>query len=897
MMAAPPKPPAPAAGLTPEQAAAVERRSGDLLLAAGAGSGKTKVLTERFVRAVLDDDVDPARILAVTFTEKAASELAERIRGALVAAERPELARRADEGWIGTLHSLCARILRSHPLAAGLDPRFVVLDEVVAARLASESWDTALAGWVREHCGRADALLAAYGAWGLRQAMTGAHDQLRSRGVPVELPAPPPVPDVAAAGRMMRAALDNARAAIAAAECPVPAEAGPALVRCGEELDALEASAWTALPAPLALEALLLPRNGGKVMKEEPCLHYREALEALTQACLDARAVGDLPFLDDLLLRFAGAYATAKGDHGGLDFADLELGGRDLLRARADLRAGYREQFASIMVDEFQDTNHVQLDLLELLADDNLFTVGDAQQAIYGFRHADVEIFRARRATLGERGAALRLSVSFRATPALLRAVNAAFAEELEDFEPLRPPDGTDPASPDDEPSVELLLADLAQEWPAEQVAPAGTPPTAATWRVAEARLLARRVAELVAQGRRRNEIVVLLRATGDLSTYSGALEDEGGATYVIGGRGVWAQHEVQDMVAWLSVVANPRDELRLYEVMASPLVGASADALAALAAAARQARRDPWSVLVEDDGAEPPSGADTAPGRAPTAHLEDPALDAPTPPPGPSPLSLLDPAERETLARFAAWAGAERAGAPHRSLEALVERALVRAGYDLRILRAPGGPRRLANVRKLMRLAREWEADAGRDLRGFLDLVAERVGEDAAEAREGEAPVEGEGLDAVRLMTIHRAKGLEFPVVCVADLGRRRPNRESEMLRLGDDGRRVGVRIAVPGGGRARPALAYAELGEELREREQAEERRLFYVAATRAREHLVLSGAVNAGRWPANGAAVAPVSWLGPAFVPGLPARLEAGDRSGEAAETGASWRIVGP
>ena len=155
-------------------------------------------------------------------------------------------------------------MLRIHPLAAGLDPRFVVLDEVVAARLASEAWDTALASWAREHGGRADELIAAYGVWGLRQAMTGAHGELRSRGARSQLPPAPPAPDVAAAGREMRAALDGARAAIAAAEGAVPEEAGPTLVRCGEELDALEARRRTALPAPLALEALLLPRNGGE---------------------------------------------------------------------------------------------------------------------------------------------------------------------------------------------------------------------------------------------------------------------------------------------------------------------------------------------------------------------------------------------------------------------------------------------------------------------------------------------------------------------------------------------------------------------------------------------------------------------------------------------------------
>ena len=134
-----------------------------------------------------------------------------------------------------------------------------------------------------------------------------------------------------------------------------------------------------------------------------------------------------------------------------------------------------------------------------------------------------------------------------------------------------------------------------------------------------------------------------------------------------------------------------------------------------------------------------------------------------------------LEVGDRDLLARFADWFAIERTAAARAGIEELIDRAVERTGYDLAVLAMPGGPRRLANVRKLMRLAREHEAAHGPDLRGFLDLVGSRAqpGFGAGEARESEAPVEGEALDAVRLMTIHRAKGLEFEVVCVADLGR----------------------------------------------------------------------------------------------------------------------------
>ena len=181
-------------------------------------------------------------------------------------------------------------------------------------------------------------------------------------------------------------------------------------------------------------------------------------------------------------------------------------------------------------------------------------------------------------------------------------------------------------------------------------------------------------------------------------------------------------------------------------------------------------------------------------------------------------------------------------------------------------MLARAGGERRLANLRKLMRLAREYERAEGRDLRGFLAYAATR---DVAAAREGEAPLESEGLDAVRLMTIHRAKGLEFPVVCVADLGRQGGGR-TERLLLGADGS-VGLRLSTPGGGGTVPALAYERLAAEAAEEEDAEERRLFYVAMTRACDRLILSGTADPEKQSAPRPGGPPLDWIAPALLGG--------------------------
>jgi ATP-dependent exoDNAse (exonuclease V) beta subunit len=217
----------------------------------------------------------------------------------------------------------------------------------------------------------------------------------------------------------------------------------------------------------------------------------------------------------------------------------------------------------------------------------------------------------------------------------------------------------------------------------------------------------------------------------------------------------------------------------------------------------------------------------------------------------------------------------AERAVAERLPLDARIERGVLATSYDLAVLARRGGERRLANLRKLLRLAREHERAEGPDVRGFLAFAA---AQDLAEAREGDAPLEGEGLDAIRLMTIHRAKGLEFPVVCVADLGR--TGARNRPVLLTDGAARVGLRLCALGGGRAVPALDYDALVEEQDRAEDDEERRLLYVALTRAKDRLILSGAADPERPPVPRPGGAPLAWLLEALLDDPSAALAAGD-----------------
>ena len=327
------------------------------------------------------------------------------------------------------------------------------------------------------------------------------------------------------------------------------------------------------------------------------------------------------------------------------------------------------------------------------------------------------------------------------------------------------------------------------------------------------------------------------------MRAYERALEERGLPTYVIGGRGYWSHPQVVDLVAYLRALANPRDEEALYGVLASPLVGVSLDALVVLGATSRASTRDPWWLL-----------------REPRGELD--GLAAP---------------DRARLEAFTAWFEVERGRAARCGIEDLIDAALQRSGYDVTMLALPGGRRRLANVRKLMRLGREHEDAGGPDLRGFLAMIADRQAGRSTGSRESEAPMEGEGLDAIRLMTIHRAKGLEFPVVVVADLGRAvRPG--GELVRVASDGR-LGIRLARAGASGRESALHYRALGDEQKLASEGEERRLFYVAMTRAQEQLVLSGAVKFDGLAGGGATGGgPVAWIVPAFLPEPAVVLEA-------------------
>ncbi|MFN8216265.1 MAG: UvrD-helicase domain-containing protein [Solirubrobacterales bacterium] len=798
---------------TPEQSAAVASRGRDVLLEAGAGTGKTGVMVDRYCRLVVDEGLASDAVLAFTFTDKAATELRQRIgaelaRRAAAGSERAaELLSRIGGAWVMTIHGFCNRVLAAHPVAAGIDPGFRVLDAPEADRAGREAFERALADFLaaggEEERGAREETVAADGIEELRALLIGVHAELRSRGEAEPRLPVPPAPDPAAA---------LARAAAAAGECLAELKDGDER-RQALELARRELTAPGAAPEIDELRALAL---GGTA---KALASYREALEAAIARRAEAGGGGDAyRHVGELLALFGGAYEAAKERRRGIDFEDLQILAARLLE-RADVGEAYRARFTHLLVDEFQDTNRLQLRLIEALRGPRteLVVVGDELQSIYGFRHADLEVFRAQRQEVARRPDAelLALSGNFRSRPEVVAAVNHFGAALLGDsYRPLRV--GSEAAGGG---AVELLLT-ARDGWDEEGIdlRPAidGRTPLAC---LAEARALAARLRELADGGVARGEMVVLLRAFTHLDAYEDSLQRAGLAPYVVGGRGYWSQQQVADVCALLAVVANPLDDQALFGALASPACAVAPDTLWLLRAAAGP-RRHVWPALERAAGA---------------GEMEIAA---------PERLEQIPASERELLATFLARVSSLRQRAPRLPLAALVEAVSTETGYDLAVLMRPAGEARYANVRKLIRLASEYEAREGRDLRGLLDFLAVRAEADA----EAQAATAAEGHDGVRIMTVHNAKGLEFPVVAVPDLARSllAGARPPALLLGREQPPRVGMQWRQLG----RPAInlyEYGELLEEARERDAEEGLRLFHVAATRAQRHLILSGVVR--------------------------------------------------
>lgn len=821
---------------------------GDVLVTAGAGSGKTRTLVGRYLYH-LEQGAPLRGIVAITFTEKAAREMRTRIRQTiddwLAQVDDPDrrsaweaLFADLDAARIGTIHSLCAQVLREHPVEAarwGVDPGFGVLEEGRAAVLRARAVEDALA-WAAED-EAASHLFGALGEFGLRTAAATLLEQRLDADAAFERLGDDPLDawtevllawlDERLSDPGWREPLDalsrlqaddpSDKMAVARQETLAHADAAIEAQRRGDAAATLaalaEARAATTLYGRKGNwpgDALAEAKEATRALRA----YFDERLAPLADPkkgavwALDEAVAGLIWPLHATYRRARELYAQARRAENGLDFDDLEAGALALLREPA-VRAVWQEKVQAVLVDEFQDTNERQREIVYALvsadSSDALFVVGDAKQSIYRFRGADVTVFRRVQEDVSATGEVVALDLTFRAHRGLVETVNRLLAPVMGEAErPGRPYEvpfaplrayRTEPKPGVKAPYVEFHLGLGERAHEGRRAAADG---------LAE-RLLALREHEGIDWA----DVALLFRASTAFSVYEDGLERAGIPFVTVAGRGFYERYEVRALLNALQAAADPADDLALVGFLRSPAVGG-----VGLSDATLYLLRFPPSEIV-------PREEDTP--CAIWSILHHPALPDIVPPD-----ELARALQgRDLIAELHDLAGRV-------SVAALLKRLLDQSGYRaaVRATGGPaGGPRALRNVDKLLVDA---HASGLVSVRAFAEYV--RALRDVG-ARESEAPTEAGS--AVQLMTVHKAKGLEFPVVVIADASHGGHWRSAGVLL--DE--RLGVVVSARDEDGRRPA-AYGLAAVRDGERDAAEDRRLLYVAATRAEEKLLVSG-----------------------------------------------------
>jgi ATP-dependent helicase/nuclease subunit A len=859
--------------LTAQQRAAISRRGVSIALSAGAGCGKTFVLTQRYLSHLEPNQpggippADLSELVAITFTERAAREMRDRIRQAcqqrLEAADASQAAhwqnilRNLHNARISTIHSFCGGLLRSHFVQARLDPRFRTLDQTQSQALLMQVLDDMLRRWLGS---RDAAILDLFEQFDLKALREMVSDLVAQRQR-IDLAAwqTRTVDDILAAWQrfhqdeflatVRRQLIEELRSPqmlpVLREFEPPDAVLGPRreIVLAGigrlmqQPPEALEPRALRELLEEIRKNTLLTGQGVKRAWtKAHGAEEYKAALQGIRDLLdettplveFDAVAARPAALASLQFLRLAREaiqeYDRRKLELGALDFEDLLIRTRELLvdPAHRPLRQQLAGSIREILVDEMQDTDPLQANLIAAICDNEiaggkLFFVGDLKQSIYRFRLADPMVFRRFREKIPPAGR-LPLTLNFRSQPQILAFVNALFCEQLEeDYEPLKAnrPQVTRP------PVIEFMWAsappDEQQEVAGPSSRPGRTAEKADELRAREADWIARRVYQMLNSGEkivagkprqgeeptarpvRPGDIAVLFRALSEVAVYETALQRYGIEYYLVGGHAFYAQQEIFDLLNLLRSLDGARDDVSLAGALRSPLLAIEDSTLFWLA---RQPRGLWHSVFIADE--------------------LPPELDA----------------RQQARVQFARKT--------LRHLRSIKDRVAITelfgevfrcTGYDALLLTEFLGERKLANVLKLVEQARGFDASSQFTLADFVAELTEFVARDPKEPLAATLP---ETMDVVRLMTIHQAKGLEFPVVIVPDLERMQPGNTRKATFHSE----LGALVKFPEA-EAPGAVDYHAWLE--RQADEAESIRLFYVVTTRAADYLILSAGVK--------------------------------------------------
>lgn len=757
---------------TPGQRASVECVDRPLLVSAGAGSGKTFTLTQRIAYALLPESGPAAasidEVLAITFTEKAAAEIKARVKRTLRAEGLGEEALKVDGSWISTIHGMCSRILRTHALDLNLDPAFDIVGDAQRKDLIAAAIDSALgedndvishgsyATLFNEYPARSSGFNDTSIAGMLQNIMDKASN-LRGGLDAIDFgPAPACASTLA---RELLMAYEGVMPALEQAGKSAAAE--KARAGAADALDALQAFLTDStkadeVPALAAVvnECMFLGKNFGGAEVKEAVAAYQEVHARIAQHILIALARPQAVELMTLAREVSRRYEDAKRAIGKLDNDDLLIKTLEAFETCPDIASRYEKRFKLVMVDEFQDTSQLQIDMIAHLAGPNfahLCTVGDAQQSIYRFRGADVNVYEEHKRTMKSQvvGALyIELTKNFRSHGDVLSFVDRVFEQPHvfgDSFMSLEPHETRPSCYKGSAPRIDLVVA--------QRPSGRGTGVSTEDAKRVAARELARRFAAFRADGHAPGDMVVLLGAMTRADVYAEALREQGFECVIAGGSLFSSAPEVHVVARLLEAVANPANTAALFEVLTSGMVCLSADDFLELTTEVdaetgcmRRRNLDRGFARLADQ-------VDVLPPRL--AHA----------------VRLFDSARREARTQ---------------SASVVVRNAVVRSGWMARLEREGAvGMAVVANVLKAIRLIESVETACN----GGFASTAQAFARELEALKEAPGALSGTGSSVVKIMTIHASKGLEFPLVGLAEFAGSGRNSKLVMEACGSKG------------------------------------------------------------------------------------------------------------
>lgn len=820
---------------TDAQRECIESEGGMLVVSAAAGTGKTYTLTQKIAWALEHGQIDSIdQVLAITFTNKAASEIKARVRSTLRAAGMHSQALLVDGAWISTIHGMCSRMLRAHALEAGIDPGFQILDDRTADRMLQDSIENALEDPVSSQRYSSlfrdfDAMDAGTMSLSVEKIVKGMISAAKSSPQGFDSLCIGPEPD--SPEKIARRLLGRLECSLVVyGECDCSAVRFLDGLQARRSLSAALDGALSSGNLDVDSLARILDADehklAGMTAKKYPDIveMFKDDQLEYQRACSELRGFRSRKLLEDavdLSKVVKGGYDQLKSEEGMLDNDDLMVLAYDLLASNPDIAQEYRDQFKLIMVDEFQDTSQLQIDIVSLIAgeDAQLCTVGDAQQSIYGFRGADVNVYDQFIADSGVEP--VKLDTNFRSHGDVLEFANRVFEQpDVFGSRFLYLHEGRTAGKGADYGLPRAQVLDIQGKSQS-----AKTPEGVATsdMRAYGAAAIADEFARYRERGCNPGDMVLLLGVMTNVGVYADALRSRGFEVVIAGGSGFWTSDECMLVTSILGVLANPHDTVQLYNLLTSGLVPIGVDGLSEL--------------VCGDDGRR----------RSLDRGFE--AIDEDSQPE----LWFLKRLIDDAIERL----GYERTST-------VVEQLLSDSGYVDR-LRAQGaqGSSSYANLVKAVSFIRAYEDE---EHLGTSSIAAVFAGMSREGGKESPGVLMTGESEAVRIMTIHASKGLEFPVVAVAEFEQRprasgfscrsyrgrtylslTPGRSlsdyANLKKGADDFARNAVTVGMD---EISGADGYSGFSVSVRafdaDEELGEAKRKFYVALTRASEAVVV-------------------------------------------------------